>query len=166
MKSRPGHHDKVGNGKEALEILPGLDFHKSIAPENKEEGATRAPLQKIPEGFNGVRSPRPFQFDVGGPKVRIRQGREPHHFEAVTNLDHILHPFMRWNRCGDEDDFLEPKCLPDLLRTPEVTLVDGVECPPKKTDSLPLHPSTDAPPPVKDKSGIRISKSETNSKFQ
>jgi hypothetical protein len=41
---------------------------------------------------------------------------------------------MRRKGCRNEDHFLEAKGLPDLLCSPEMTQMDGVEGPPEKPD--------------------------------
>jgi hypothetical protein len=38
---------------------------------------------------------------------------------------------MGWNGGRDEDDLLQPEDLPNLLRTPEMTQMNGVEGPSK-----------------------------------
>jgi hypothetical protein len=41
---------------------------------------------------------------------------------------------MGRDRRRNEDDLLELECLPNLFRPPEVTQMNGVESPPKKTN--------------------------------
>ena len=141
MKSRPGHHNKVGKREEALKILPGLDFHKSIPSKDKEENGTWMPLPEIPDRVDRIRLPRSLELNIRYPEERICQGCQPHHLKTMLDPDDILHPFVGRNRCRNEDYFLEPKGLPDFFRAPEVALMDGIERSPKKTGPLLSRPS-------------------------
>jgi hypothetical protein len=50
---------------------------------------------------------------------------------------------MGRSRSRNEDHFLKLEGLSYLLRPPEVTQMDGVECPPKKTDPSFARPVND-----------------------
>jgi hypothetical protein len=43
---------------------------------------------------------------------------------------------MRGDGRWDEDDFIEAEGLPDLLRSPEVSQMNGIEGPPEKPNLL------------------------------
>ena len=135
LRSRSSHDNKVAKREEVLKILPGLNLHKSIPSQDKEEGIL-IPFKKIPNSVDGIRFSRPLQLNVGSGEIGVCQGGQSHHLQSVMRLDDFLIYFMRRDSCRDEDHFLKVKSLPNLLCSPEVTQMDGIECPSEKPDSL------------------------------
>jgi len=46
LNSGPGHHDKVAKGEKVLKFFPGLNLHKCIPSQDKEEDL-RIPFAEI-----------------------------------------------------------------------------------------------------------------------
>ena len=70
LRSRSGHHNKVAKGKEILKFLPRLYLYKGIPSQDEERGFLMS-LPEEPDGIDGVRFSRPWEFQVTGGKVRV-----------------------------------------------------------------------------------------------
>ncbi len=133
IEARSCHHNKMAESKEILKILPGFYFDKGIPSQDKEKGLS-TPFTKMAKGIYGVRFPGSKQFNVRDGKKRVGGNRQFYHFKPIGCIDDIVQPFMGRDGCWNEDDLIQAKTLPDLLRPPEVAQMNGVKGPSKKSD--------------------------------
>jgi len=131
----PGHHNEMAEVEEVLKILPGLYFHKSV-PSQYEEEVIMACLTKMAERVDRIGFAGPGKFDFREGEKRIGGNGKPHHLQPVPRIDDLLRGLMRGDGRWDEDDFIEAEGLPDLLRSPEMSQMDGIKRPPEEPDSF------------------------------
>ena len=65
---------------------------------------------------------------------------QPHHFQTVPRFDDFLCHFMGWDGCWDKDHLREAECLPNFFCPPEVTQMDGIECPSEEPNPFLCRP--------------------------
>ena len=92
------------------------------------------PFPEISDRINGIGFPRSPQFIIRSGEIRIFLNSTFYHFQTVMGLNDLFGHFMRREGCWYEDHFLKAERLPDLLRSPQVTQMDGIEGPPKQSN--------------------------------
>jgi hypothetical protein len=125
----------VTEGEEFFKLSPGFNLEKGVSPEDKEEG-TRVNLLEITDRIDGIRFSAPLQFDVGRGETGIGSQGKSHHIQAMRRICNPLRLLVRRNRRRDEDHLLEVKKLSNLLRSPEMSQMNGIKGPPEETHPL------------------------------
>ncbi len=135
LRTRSGHHNEMTQREEFLKTLPCLNFEKGVSSEDKEEGPAVNPLE-VTDRVDRVRFPAPLQFDIGGGKRRIGPYSKPDHIETMGSIRNPLRFLVGRRRRGDKDHLLKVKELPDLLRSPEMSQMDGIKGPAEEAPSF------------------------------
>jgi len=141
----------VGEGKEILKVLPGLDLQKGVLAKDKIDFRVRIGSSEMANRLDGIGLPFSPNLDVRNAEKGIVGNSPSDHLQPMLAIHQIPCAFVGGDCCRDKNDLGKAQAIPNLFRAPQMALMDGVEGPSEEAHSLLVRiaSSYDALPPLK-----------------
>jgi hypothetical protein len=143
--SRTMGHDDVRQIEELMPAAPRREIEESVgAQQQHERPRSTELLPQFQQRVHGVAGAGAPDFALVEMEQRIALDRQPDHGGAVLRTRAGRTAMRRGSR-RNEAHFLELQRFPDLLRQPQVAIVDGIEGAAEYADRRGRHESTAQP---------------------